>query len=121
LSHLAPEVANDIAAYDTVVFLDADSDVKELRIQSVDEEESPMPDSRTSRPAEIVALAREASSFAGRAFVCRIPATDVSAGEGLSRRAKISARRAAAALEGLLREMRAAIPSSQPQILRAGN
>ncbi len=99
---LRPELAEDIAGYDTVVFIDADAGAEELSIGAVDD----LPPSRlfthVSTPAEIVALARSLFDFSGRAFLCRIPVDDLSAGEGLSPRATALAARAAEKLETLL-------------------
>jgi Ni,Fe-hydrogenase maturation factor len=99
ISQLTPEIAADFARYDAVVFLDADVGAKEILIEPVENAPSNAPITHVSRPEFVVTLSRGLFRFAGRVFLMHIPAVDFSLGEGLSRRAAISARRAAAALE----------------------
>jgi hypothetical protein len=106
LIELGPAVASDIAPFDAVVFLDASPGAKEVRIEAVEEGHAlPTPVEEEDRPAATVARARRLFQFAGSAFVCRIPGIDFSSGEGLSRRARASARRAATVLDVLLRKL----------------
>ena len=92
---LTPEVAEEIAGFDTVVFIDADACSAEVRIDPVDEEQSSSALSHFSSPAEVVALSKALFGFAGRAFLCRIPSADFSCRTGLTRRAKALATQAA--------------------------
>jgi Ni,Fe-hydrogenase maturation factor len=81
-----PELAQEIAPFESVVFIDADVRATAVTLDPVETEPVTPVLSHASSPAEIVALSRSLFNFAGRAFLCRIPARDVSAGEGLSRR-----------------------------------
>lgn len=103
LVQLVPEVAADLAAYGRIVFLDADALAPDVIIEPIQDCEFLKRDNHVSHPAEIVALARDLFGFSGEAFLCRLPAFDFSAGQGLSRRATRSAQRAAAALEHFIR------------------
>ena len=102
LAQLTPEVAEQIALYATVIFVDADAGAADLRIETVEELSSAPSFSHASTPAEIVALSRSLFGFRGRALLCRIPAHDFSAGEGLSPRTRALAARAKAELDALL-------------------
>src|SRR5271169_5144401 len=81
---LTPEIAEEIAGYDTVIFVDADVDASQVRVEAVDAAPSRAALTHASRPSEIVALARSLFGFAGEAYSCRIPVSDLSEGEGLS-------------------------------------
>jgi len=98
---LTPEIAEEIAGFDSVVFLDGDVTAKEVRIESVDSLPSASTLTHVARPAEIVALARALFGFTGRACTCRIPVSDLSEGEGLSPRTETFARQASRAVAGL--------------------
>jgi len=81
---LTPELAETIANFDTVIFLDADVTANHITIEPVSAK-PPLPSlSHASSPAEVAALARSLYGFRGEALVCRIPAADFSFGEGLS-------------------------------------
>jgi len=100
---LTPEVAADLAGYDTVIFIDADTGAAELKIEPMDESRSPSGAfTHVSAPSEIVTLARSLYGFEGRALVCRIPVKDLSHGEGLSGRASALAAQAAEKLKVLI-------------------
>jgi hydrogenase maturation protease len=99
---LTPEIAAEIPAYPTVVFVDADSSEGHVRITDVDEVPAPSPLTHASTPAQIVALARVLFGFAGRAHVCHVPVADLSPGEGLSSLARQFAQRAAAEIEHIM-------------------
>ncbi len=100
---LTPEVAAHLAGYDTVLFIDADAAVVELKIEPVDESGSPSGVfTHSSSPSEIVTLARSLYGFGGQALVCRIPVEDLSHGEGLSSRASALAAQAAEKLKVLM-------------------
>lgn len=81
---LTPEIAVEIASYDTVVFLDADVDAKQVRIEPVEDVVAPVLLTHVLKPCEIVALARVLFEFSGQAYTCRIPVSDLTPGEGLS-------------------------------------
>ena len=106
LLQLTPEVAEDIAGYDTVVFIDADAGAADLSLEPLDRLPSPSALTHVARPAEIVELSKALFGFTGRAFLCRIPVEDLSSGEGLSRRASALAAPATRKLEDLLDNMR---------------
>ena len=108
LIQLTPEVAEDIAGYDAVIFLDADARAADSNIETLDESRSVSALTHVSSPAEIVELSRTLFGFAGQAFLCRIPVDDLSFGEGLSFRAREHAARAARELAILLRDLRSA-------------
>jgi Ni,Fe-hydrogenase maturation factor len=91
---LTPEIAAEIAPYNPVIFVDAAVDATELRIEPVDSPPSGSPLTHASSPAEIVALARALFHFSGRAYTCRIPARDLSEGQGLSPATRKFAQRA---------------------------
>jgi Ni,Fe-hydrogenase maturation factor len=97
---LTPEMAEEIAGYDSVVFLDADVNAKELRIEPVDSLPSASALTHVARPSEIVAIARALFGFTGRAHICRIPVSDLSEGEGLSPRTESFAQQASRAVAG---------------------
>ncbi|HUA82507.1 MAG TPA: hypothetical protein VMB85_01515 [Bryobacteraceae bacterium] len=101
---LTPEHATEIAGYDAVVFIDADTGAGQTMVEPL--RESPLPPQVTHlwSPAEIVALARALFRFAGRAFVCRIPAEDFSAREQLSPRAAAHAQEAARQLTRMIED-----------------
>ncbi|HME09269.1 MAG TPA: hydrogenase maturation protease [Bryobacteraceae bacterium] len=102
LLQLTPEVAEDIAPYDAVIFIDADAGATELGLAQLDELPSSAVLTHVSRPADIVALSRALFGFTGRAFLCRIPVDDLSLGEGLSRRASAIAAQATEMVRALL-------------------
>jgi hypothetical protein len=84
VQQLVPELAEEMAGFARVVFLDAD--VRSLRpvIEPVGPVVSDSPLTHAANPAQIVALSRALYSFHGEAHVCRIPARDFSPGESLS-------------------------------------
>ena len=98
---LTPEMAEEIAPYSSVVFVDADVDAKQVEMEPVDSVLAPSALTHVSRPSEIVALARALFGFTGRAYTCRIPVSDLSEGEGLSPRTETFAQQASRAVAGL--------------------
>lgn len=106
LLQLTPEIAEDIAGYDAVIFLDADARAAEPSIHTLDESASVSALTHASSPKEIVGLSRTLFGFAGQALLCRIPVDDLSCGEGLSHRAREHAASAARKLKILLRDLR---------------
>lgn len=117
---LMPELAAEIAPYENVVFVDADIQSKQLRIEPVSLCSSASPFTHVLRPPELVALARSLFGFSGEAYLCRIPARDLSEGSGLTPLAQQSARQAAPEIEALLIKPAAALhrnrrgPGSRP-------
>lgn len=92
---LTPELAAEIASYNMVFFIDADINANQVRILPVTAAPARSPLTHVSRPSEIVALAQALFGFTGAAYTCRIPARDLSAGEGLTERASAFAEQAA--------------------------
>jgi Ni,Fe-hydrogenase maturation factor len=125
LLQLTPELAHDIAGCDAVIFIDADAGASVPSIEPLDQSPAPPAVTHISTPAEIVWLSRALFGFAGQAFLCRIPAEDLSCGEGLSRRTTMLAAEAARELEVLLRsfpncEMTLSTRSSAPDKMPHG-
>jgi hydrogenase maturation protease len=99
LIQLAPEISEDIAGADVVVFLDADLEPGPARLEPAGPvPASPSPLAHALRPEEVVELSRRLFGFRGEAWLCRIPGEDFGEGEGLSERAAENARAAAALL-----------------------
>lgn len=78
-----PELAEEIAGADRVVFLDADTENALVTIEPIRGAGPHSPLTHHSTPAEIVNLSGALYGFTGQAFLCRIPARDFSLGEGL--------------------------------------
>jgi len=93
---LSIELAQEIAAFDTVFFLDADVNEGAPRLVPVDAFPARAALTHRSQAAEIVYLARSLYGFGGAAWLCRIPVRDFGYGEGLSPEAHQSAQQAAA-------------------------
>ncbi len=103
LIQLGPEVADEIADSDLAVFIDADIEAGEARLTPVGPvPPSPSPLAHALRPEEVVALSRQLFGFQGSAWLCRIPAQEFNAGEGLTPACEANARRAAQLLRRLL-------------------
>lgn len=98
---LTPELAETIAAYAQVIFIDADAEAKQMCIEPVAELTGNPPLTHVSTSSETVALARALYGFSGQAFLCSIPAHDFSAGEGLSAEAELASEAAAAMINAL--------------------
>jgi Ni,Fe-hydrogenase maturation factor len=62
---LTPEMAENIAACETVIFIDADAGAAQLSIHPVDQPALPAAFTHVSTPAEIVAISRSLYGFAG--------------------------------------------------------
>lgn len=107
LADLPSEPARELPLYDTVVFVDTDSRIKEDHMESL-----PGQMTHSSRASNIVAQARERFEFIGQAFLCRIPA---------SKRYNVSAYayKISAAIEVLLRKARAAEAAGAAEAPRA--
>ncbi len=113
-TQLTPETAAEFAGRDHVVFLDADAAAAKVSLEAVRDVCSPASLTHTLGPREVVALARALYGFAGRAWLCRIPARDFSPTPGLSPRARSGAAEAARRLLRLLDQIAAHSPSAPP-------
>lgn len=81
---LTPELAAEMAGFDTVVFLDATVGIQTVTIENVPKPTAAATWTHVSRPSEIVALSTALFGFRGRAVECRIPVADFTAGGRLS-------------------------------------
>lgn len=102
VQQLTPEIAAELNAVDWVIFVDADLEAKRVVIQQVGLRAPGSPLTHVTRPCEVVALARILFSFAGQAYLCGIPAGDLSEGATLSVSARRFAWHAAREIEALL-------------------
>ncbi len=93
---LTPELAEDIGGADGVVFIDADVNPGEARLEPVEPGgPAQAPLAHSMGPEEVLALARRLYGFRGEALLCRVPGVDFSDGAGLSAAAERNARVAA--------------------------
>jgi hydrogenase maturation protease len=90
-----PELAGELPGHQMVVFVDADRRVREVRLSLLGEDERD--GLHRFAMARVVQIAR-ALGFTGEAWICRVPAASMEAGERLSREAVLGAGRAAAVL-----------------------
>jgi hydrogenase maturation protease len=102
VQQLTPELAEQIRSYDTVIFVDAHANAKYPMIQPVNKVFAPMPLTHVASAAELVAVARALFGFSGNAYMCRVPASDFSEGEGLSERSRGFVRQAAREIEHII-------------------
>lgn len=102
VQQLTPEMADQIRSYATVVFVDAHANAKYPMVQLVNKVFAPMPLTHVASPAELVAVARALFGFSGHAYVCRVPASDFSEGEGLSGRSRGFVGQAAREIEHII-------------------
>jgi Ni,Fe-hydrogenase maturation factor len=98
---LTPEIADTIAGYSVVVFIDAHVNAKYPVLEPVKTVYAPFPLTHVASPAELVAVARAIFAFSGHAYICRMPASDFSEGEGLSQRSDSFVKQAVREIEGL--------------------
>lgn len=101
---LFPEMAEEAAGADRVVFIDADFQPGEARLEELKAACCPGLLSHGLRPCDLLSLTRKLYGFKGKAWVCRVPGEDFSQGEGLSEKAAANAERAAAMVAALLRD-----------------
>lgn len=99
---LTPEIADQVSSYSIAIFIDAHVNSKYPTLREVENVLAPIPLTHVASPAEIVALARAIFGFSGHAYLCRVPASDFSEGEGLSDRTKGFVKPAAREIEHLL-------------------
>ena len=84
---LTPEIASEIALFDRVLFLDADIEAGESRIERVAGQAGGSFTHHLTAAA-VVHLAEHLYRFHGEAFLCRIPGVDFGVGDGLSAEAE---------------------------------
>ena len=100
---LTPEMAEEIAEAETVVFIDADTQPGEARLAPLDADpQARSPLGHAMTPHELVLLSQKLYGFRGRAFLCHVPGADFSAGESLTPAAEANAKAAAELLLRLL-------------------
>jgi hydrogenase maturation protease len=99
---LSPEIAAEFASAGDVVFIDADVQPGESRLEEVSCGGARMRLGHSTGAAEVVAFARMLFGFQGGAYVCRVPGADFGSGEGLSPEAEKNARSAARRLRDWL-------------------
>jgi hydrogenase maturation protease len=93
---LLPEMAEEMAAADTVIFIDADLNPGPVCLEQVCAGASRnLLGGHLVGPAELVALSERLFDFKGRAWLCHVPGEDFSDGEGLSALAEENCRQAA--------------------------
>lgn len=105
VQQLVPEMAEEIAPAETVIFIDADIQPGEPRLEPL----SPKPEARcplghAMTPNELVALSRSLYGFRGNAYLCRVPGLDFSEGESLTPEAEANARTAVELLRRVMSE-----------------
>jgi hydrogenase maturation protease len=93
---LTPEMSEEIAAADTVVFIDADVNPGPAQLEPLEPGAGLNPlGGHFLRPQELLAIAQRLFSFRGVAWLCHVPGDDFGDGEGLSPTAEANARAAA--------------------------
>jgi hydrogenase maturation protease len=115
---LAPELACEIASADLVFFLDADASAENTELMPIETDGahgSPMAHSMS--PAEVLTIARDLYAFAGKAFLCRIPAKRFGYGEDLTVQSKAAARSAAQLITDYI--SRNAMNGSRPRLVKS--
>jgi Ni,Fe-hydrogenase maturation factor len=99
VQQLTPELAAEMAGYELVVFLDADTASLRPATEPIGAWAPRSPLTHVTTPAEIVALSRALFGFTGEALICRIPARDFRFDGDLSPDGIRSARQAADELD----------------------
>lgn len=99
---LLPEMAEEVAAAARVIFIDADFQPGETRLESIKATCCPGLLSHGLRPCDLLSLTRKLYGFTGEAWLCRVPGEDFGLGEGLSPKAEANAVQAAALVRGML-------------------
>ena len=109
LQQLTPETAAELPGAGRVIFVDADAEGGEVRIEPLPASGGRVtPIGHAIRPPEIVVLSEKLYGFRGAAFLCRIPARDFSEGETLSPETEGNAATAARLLRAFLRQSNSA-------------
>jgi len=99
---LSPEMAADIAGARITVFIDADAQPGEPRLEPVETPRAPAAWPHSLAPAELVAIAERLYGFRGAAWLCRVPGADFAIGDGLDPQTEGNARVAAALIRTLV-------------------
>jgi hydrogenase maturation protease len=100
---LTPEISEDIAAADTVVFIDADLNPGPAQLEPLEPGAGLNPlGGHFLRPQELLAIAQHLFAFRGKAWLCHIPGEDFGEGEGLSPMAEANSRAAAHLIQRLI-------------------
>jgi hydrogenase maturation protease len=102
VQQLTPELAQEIARFSRVVFIDADAGSKALSIEPLRAATPRSPLTHAATPEEVVALAAALFGFAGEAFLCRIPAQHFGAGDDPAPEVLQLAREAAVEIANLI-------------------
>jgi hydrogenase maturation protease len=93
---LTPEMSEEIAAADTVIFIDADVNPGTAQLESIEPGAGLNPlGGHFVRPQELLAIAQRLFAFRGVAWLCHVPGADFGDGEGLSPTAEANSRAAA--------------------------
>jgi hydrogenase maturation protease len=100
---LTPEMSEDIAAADTVVFIDADVNPGPAQLEPLEPGAGLNPlGGHFLTPQELLAIAQHLFAFRGKAWLCHVPGDDFGEGEGLSPEAQANARVAAELVQRLI-------------------
>lgn len=100
---LLPELAEDLAAADRVIFVDADLEPGVPRLERLNATAGALSlVGHSLSPAQLLALASALYGFRGVAWLCRVPGVDFGDGAGLSPVAEANARQAVVLLRGFI-------------------
>jgi hydrogenase maturation protease len=100
--HVLPELAEQVAAADTVFLVDADVQCEQPHIELlVSDPSRRSPISHSVSASEVVTLARRLYGFHGRAYLCHIPALRFGSTEGVS----LQTEKAAESIAVMIREL----------------
>jgi hydrogenase maturation protease len=104
---LTPEMAEEIAPFEQVVFIDADLEPGEPRLEPTKaERQAGSAVAHALSPEVLLALAERLYGFRGQGWLCRIPGEDFSEGTGLSDMAAMNAAIASRLLMSFVQEER---------------
>jgi hydrogenase maturation protease len=97
---LMPEIAEEIAPAEVVVFIDAHTEPGRPRLEPVrGRSRSWSSLAHAMTPEELVALSGNLYGFRGECFLCHVPGVDFSEGESLTEEAEANAKAAAELLK----------------------
>jgi len=100
---LTPEMSEEIALADTVIFIDADVNPGPAQLEPIEPGAGLNPlGGHFLTPQEVLAIAQRLFAFRGVAWLCHVPGEDFGEGEGLSPMAEANARAAAQLLQRLI-------------------
>lgn len=99
---LLPELAEEIATAERVIFVDADLEPGAPRLEPLAPRAAGTLAGHSLGPAQLLALASALYGFQGQAWLCRVPGEDFGDGLGLSPQAETNARQAAQLLRAFL-------------------